>query len=329
MFEGASHIPEPGRPDLVSGRARVAANLAVDLGGRTAAGGLRRRLALAAFGGGSMWASMVGVAAAHKVAAIGLGMAALVGAGTVAQAGGLDAILDATGIHASQQGQGHDGSGDDGDGGASVGVGATSVDDGDAGPAGDSEATVAVSDAPDDLPGNLVIQIHDHSFTLRAVLCGITGSDVALATAGDCGGGEVTASTGDGLVTVTLGDEARMSVPGTRSANGGKPEVTTGASALATLDGYAGRLVFVRGTCDEEGDGLEDCTVTSIHVLGRAGQGATDGAGPLSEGQGSGSRPEGDPPFGGPPEGASGTAKDDDDDGPGKPDSVTPGPQDD
>ena len=335
-FDGASSIPEPGRPDLARARTRVASSLE----GRATAGGLRKRLPLAAFGGGGMWASLVGVAAAHKIAAIGLGVAALVGAGTAAQTGGLGAVLDATGIHASQPGQGHGRSGgDDGDDGdGDVSVGATSLHESGIGPAGDSEAAVAVSDAPEDLPGNLVTQVHDGSFTLRAVLCAIDGEGgdpgtVTLATAGDCeeaeGGvtaGITVAGGGNGLITLTLDAEATVSVPGTRSPNGGKPEVATGPSVLPTLSDHAGRLAFVRGTC-EEGETLEDCTVTSIHVLGQAGQGEPEGSGE-SLGAGAGDKPSGEPPYGSPPEGAGPTATDDDLDGPpfgdGKPETVPP-----
>ena len=332
-FEGASSIPAPGQPDLARARAHVAAKLEES----AAAGGWRKRLALAAFGGGGMWASLVGVAAAHKVAAIGLGVAALVGAGTVAQTGGLDAVLDATGIHASQQGQGHGGDGDDGNddgdagGGVGTGVGVTLEHEGGVGPSDASGATVEVSEAPSDLPGNLVTQIHENRFMLRAVLCAVGEGDVTLATAGDCSGGEeTTVATSDvgeaGLVTLTLGDEARVSVPGTRSPNGGKPEVTTGALALATLDDYEGRLVFVRGTCEED-QPLADCTVTSVHVLGRAGQSGPGGAGE-PQGAGAGDKHEGDPPYGSAPEGVGGASTDDDDGGPsdgaGRPDSVPP-----
>ncbi len=63
-----------------------------DVGARlneTPSRGLVRRLALASMGGGSMWAGVVGIAAAHKAAAITAGLSLVLGGSVAAEASGV------------------------------------------------------------------------------------------------------------------------------------------------------------------------------------------------------------------------------------------------
>ena len=102
--------------------------------------------------------------------------------------------------------------------------------------------------ASEDTPGNLMTNIRpDGSFSLRGIL---TADGV---------------ETSSGEVLFDLVD-AEVMIPGQPTDD--EPN----------LEDYEGYLVLVTGTC--EGDEVdEDCTVESVTVLGRAGQGQPEGAG--------------------------------------------------
>ncbi len=105
----------------------------------------------------------------------------------------------------------------------------------------------------DDAVGNLVTSVRSNgTFSLRGILDG----EVIVTTNGD----------------LSIGG-AEIVVPGQNNPNADTP-------VLADYDGY---LVLATGTCDdideEDFDLLTDCTVESVSILGRAGQGQPENPG--------------------------------------------------
>ena len=78
LFAAARSDLETTDFDLARGRARVTQPLAQDA---HSGSGVLRRLAYGGAGDGGLWAAAVGVAAAHKLAAAGIGVAVLLSGG--------------------------------------------------------------------------------------------------------------------------------------------------------------------------------------------------------------------------------------------------------
>ena len=221
-------------------------------------GGLRRRMALAGFGGGGMWAAVIGTAAANKAAAAAVGVTLLIGSGTAIEASGIGpAVRDSLGVGAAAE----HGLGTGGD----TPTGVQGV-----GPAEDSSAAASVEES-DDAPGNLVTVMRDDgTFLVRGLVTDVGRDSLTV----DAAGGSPT--------MFTLAGDATVRLPGPSD------EGAQAASVAATLNDLVGNLVLLQGQCDEGAENLHDasCRVTSVTLLGRGGEqltdlplGAPDGAG--------------------------------------------------
>ncbi len=232
LFANSMRLPEVSVSDLARGRARVAARLDVTTP-PVAGGWLRRRLAWSAAGGGSMWAALLGTAAANKAVTLGVGLSVLLaGAGTAEMTGIGPQVSDLVpGIHSSDDGDGA------GEGDAQL------LEENELEVQNEGDEHAAVVESTEDAPGNLVTNVRPNgSFVLRALI-GEGGATIIAA-----GGFEL--DPGD----------AEIRVPGQPSDE--DPD-------LADYEGY---VVLVTGSC-EEGDLEGDCTVDVVTILGRAGQG--------------------------------------------------------
>jgi hypothetical protein len=245
LFASSSQPPVLDPARLERGRALVAARLRPE----AAAGGwFGRRLAYGAAGGGGLWASVVGVAAANKAAtAIGIGV--LLAGGATAEISGIGpAVREAVSP-------------------------AHSVEEPTVVPLATGEASATVSTpeangngngatvtaAPDGVPGNLTAHVRpDGSFMLRGVLIAVTDDQI-----------EVQSSLDDVPLQLQLGD-ATIRIPGGNAQGGPQSETPP------TLDEFAGHLVIINGNCETVGDQLtEDCVLETVQVLGNAGQNGT------------------------------------------------------
>lgn len=247
-FSRYGHAPQVDPQGLERGRRLVASRLAAAEADAAPSGGLRRRLALAGLGGGGIWASMSGMAAAHPVLAAAAALSVLAGGATAAEVTGVgpavrqavrseapatstDATATATATSA-----------------ATASLEATSI------PEQAAPGALGIEPVPEGAPGNLVTQLHDDGrFTMRAVLVDATSDSISLVGVG-------------GIVELSLDEEAKLQIPG-------KP------SDDEELDEYSGQLVFVSGACES---GIElvgpGCVVTSVQVLGHAGANPSEGA---------------------------------------------------
>ena len=255
LFQGADRGLDADPLALDRMQTKVAAHL-----GRAdrAPGGLRRRLALGALGGGTLWATVLGSAAAHKATAAAVGLSLLVGGGAVAETTGVgEAVRETLGIERALQAlTGNDepeAPGDSLTGGTEGGD--TSGETSTALVEEDASAQFTTEDAPDELPGNLLTQIRgDGSFMLRAVLGGYDGEYVELEVAD-----------GTDTLWLHLDPDADVRVPGRPAP----PETTlTLAERLAP---YEGRLVVIEGVCADGEEGItgeNGCSVTRLQILG-------------------------------------------------------------
>lgn len=262
IFATSTHPPTLDPARLARSRARVAAQLRPE----PATGGwLGRRLAYGLAGGGSVWGTVLGTAAAHKAAtAIGIGV--LLASGATAEMTGIGpAVREAVSpSHSSSEPADTTESADE----AALEVTTEQAGNG-----------ATVSEAPEGLPGNLMASLRpDGSFTLRGVLVGATAEMIDVQTSLD-----------DVPLEFAL-DGAVVRLPGPGSAAAG-PNADGDALTIEDFEGY---VVLISGRC-ETVDGLltEDCVLTLVTVLGNAGQGAPpDGAG-QPENPGQGNTPEG------------------------------------
>lgn len=267
VFRESARRLDPGPLALDRMQAKVAARIE-----RAPApqGGLRRRLALGSLGGGALWATVIGSAAAHKAVVTAVGLSLLLGGGVAAETTGVgeavrEAVSSAVGIE--------NGGDEDGDGGPAQ---QSLVVDGDAITPEDSPAAAQV-EAADDVAGNLVTVVReDGSFLLRAALISVDGDILTL----DAAGG----STHE----LTLAEDAVIHMASANEASGG-----AAPDFAATLEDLGeGTLVLLRGQCENDADPLDDtesdCVVTEATVLGGvdAGFGITgqpDGVGQPQE----------------------------------------------
>ena len=282
LFQGADRGLDANPLVLDRMQTKVAAEIG-RAGG--APGGLRRRLALSALGGGTLWATVFGSAAAHKATVAAVGLSLLVG-GVVDEATGVgEAVRETLGIERALQALTGDGEPQASDGSLSAGAegGDTSRETSTALVAEDAGAQFTTEDAPDELPGNLLTQIRgDGSFMLRAVLRGYDGEYVELEVAD-----------GTDTLWLHLDPDADVQLPGYPA-----PAETVLTDQMAP---YEGRLVVIEGACADGEEGLtgeNGCSVTRLQILGgpageegapagstEAQDGETPGA---SQGQGQG-----------------------------------------
>jgi len=282
IFASGSHSPALDSSRVAGGRLRVAAQLREE---PVAGGWFGQRLAYGFVGGGGLWASLAGTAAAHK-AATAVGVGVLLAGGATAEISGIGpAVREAVSpVHSSSDPLAET---DELLTDEQKGTAASSTEG--------SGAGTVVGDSPDDLPGNLTTQVRPNGgFTLRGVLVAATNDEIDVQTSVD-----------DAPLTFEIGT-AELRVPGPTS----EPE---------DLDDFEGHLVVITGTCETVDRLLtEDCELARVTVLGNAGKGGPDdGAGrPNDPGQGVGP-PGGTEQSEGPPEHANPSAKSDqDDDGP-------------
>jgi hypothetical protein len=223
--------------------------------------GVWRRLGWAAGGGSGMWGGMMGIAAAHKLAAVALGASVLLGGTVAVEASGVGpAVLDSVGVHqaSSEHSVLH------------TGTPTTTATVGAAG----STASPEANPTGTGLPGNLVTQLHaDGRFTVRGqLLAGTTAVAAVVQTA-------------DGPLTF---DYDPSVVHATGEPTHGNATVTPTPVNLADYIGYG---VFITGTCTQDPlpASLADCAtaqlqVERVQVLGRAGQVSADPAATASPG---------------------------------------------
>ena len=263
LFSQAPGVPGPDLGSVARTRARVPAELRQSV---SASWGMRRKLALGTLGGGGIWATLIGTAAAHKAVAAAVGLGVLLSGGAALEVSGIgEAVREAVGIQQSAKDNanphaaaGADNAADSADDSAAV-----SATEGSAEGAADGAqlgaASVETGDAPEGTPGQLVTQLHgDGAFTVRALLVDVDEDSILV-------------EVGNGVQhDLTLGEDVSIQLPGQRDGEGDVPTLED----LQALVGE-GHLVFVRGACDAEADDLDDesCTVTSIVVIGNAGVG--------------------------------------------------------
>ena len=252
IFAGGAQPPALDAARLERGRTLVAARLRPE----PAAGGwFGRRLAYGAAGGGSLWASAIGVAAANKAAtAVGIGVL-LVGGATAEISGIGPAVREAVSPAHSGQGSPDDLTPE------TVATGEASVVAGTPEANGNGNGATVV-EAPEGVPGNLTAHVRpDGSFTLRGVLIAATDDEI-----------EVQSSLDDVPLQLELAG-ATIRIPG-GSAQGG-PQ----SESPPTLVEFIGHLVTIKGSCSSVGDQLiDDCAVHTIQVLGNAGQSGGSGS---------------------------------------------------
>jgi hypothetical protein len=189
-----------------------------------------------------MWNGMLGVAAAHKAITVAVGLSMLLGGTVAVETTGVGGtVLDSVGLH--QTADSH------------------SV----VHPTPTAEGTAAASAKPEGtaLPGALVVQLHkDGSFSARGQLVDGTSATTAV---------------------VDVGADQRLSLPYDAAvvhATGRPDRGTATPTEPVDLTDYVGYGVFVTGTCadsplPETLGKCESLTVSSIQVLGRAGQQGT------------------------------------------------------
>lgn len=218
---------------------------------------LRPRFALSGFGAAGLWASFTGVAAANKAAAVAVTVSMVLG-GAVAETSGVgpavrEAVLDV--VTSAEEPPLFVESRDSSDV-----QGPTATPETLEAPAAASSAAVA---APM-LPGNLVTQLGpDGSFHIRAEIAGANGSVLTLLT-----------SEGD----------LTLDVAGATAHANGNPSVAP------LWSDYIGYGVFVSGTCPSAEAASESALgacgqvqVSTVQLLGRAGQGGQPESLPRSE----------------------------------------------
>lgn len=251
LFSQAPGVPGPDLGSVARTRARVPAELRQTM---SASGGMRRRLALGTLGGGGMWATLIGTAAAHKAAAAAVGLGVLLSGGAALEATGVgEAMREAVGIQQSANENSNE----------RAAAGADNADEGSAEGVADNAqlgaASVETGDAPEGTPGQLVTQLHDDgAFSVRALLVDVDEDSIVI-------------EVGDGMQhDLALGEDVSIQLSGQRDGEGDVPTLED----LQALVGK-GHLVFIRGACDADAEDLDDesCTVTSIVVIGNAGVG--------------------------------------------------------
>ena len=278
VFGDAARALEPDARALRLAQAKVATNLAR---ADAESGSLRRRLAFGTLGGGALWATALGTAAAHKAAAIAVVGGLLVGGVVAEQSGVGPAVRETIGIERAFEAlTSQDGAASDADAGTDDATTAIAVASPNATlPA--AATSVQTEAAPAGLPGQLHTTIQPGGdFTMRAVLQDYGADWVDLDVAGDAVGA---------TVTLSLAADAVLQVPG-------KPGDASGTDQLAS---YVGRLVVVRGYCDGAVEDLPAdaarCTISRLQILGGpaadgpALDGSSSGRGASGEhGQGAG-----------------------------------------
>ncbi len=184
-------------------------------------GGLLRRMALAGFGGGGMWAGLIGVAAANKAAAAAVGLSVLL-AGTVA--------AETTGVGPAVREAVQNVVQPSGGGDSTTPQGAHE----------EAAAAVEVNTDVEGVPGALlsVVSPGGH-FVLRGIVVGWTGDLLTVDTGGE-----------NSFEIVT--DDTRLVIPGDRDAVLGVGYPSDGALVLVEGtynedSGYTASLIVVLG----------------------------------------------------------------------------------
>ncbi|MDA0351879.1 MAG: hypothetical protein O3A10_06675 [Chloroflexi bacterium] len=251
VFEQHAHAPILHEARITAVRARVAMQLEREA---PRGAGLRQRLAYAAVGGGGLWGTAIGVAAAHKAVVVAAGVGLLLAGGTAAEVSGIGpAVRDA--VRAPQATTPHPTQSAIDPTSSPTATAVAAVVASSATPRPGNGATV--TDAPEDVPGNLSTHVNSKGeFTLRGVLVAVGPGTIDVQTSVD-----------DVPIRFLLGD-ARVKIPG---------------NATSGLDAYVGHLLVVSGQCETIGGQLtEDCDVDSVTVLGNAGQ-SNSGQGNLNQ----------------------------------------------
>jgi len=233
-----ARLPAVDDAALARGRRLVAAKLAAPEPA-TAGSSFMRRLGWATAGGGGLWASMLGAAAAHPLAGAVTALALVAGGATAVEVSGIGpAVRETVGIQAQDTGDTPPQAASATPTSTHAALGAEAAE----GPG------ASVTPAPGWLPGNLLTQIHDGRFVLRAQLVAVDDESLTLLTAED-------------EVTMPLSDEADVRVPGT-------PE------RRDDLASAVGQLAMVFGSCD---GGVEllgpGCVIERVQVLGATSTG--------------------------------------------------------
>jgi hypothetical protein len=211
------------------------------------ASGVLKRFAWASGGGIGMWGALLSTAAAHKAVAVAVGLGMLLG-GTVA--------VETTGVGTAVR--------------EAVVSHQASSPHAVVHPTPAAEGTSAAGVEPDAtaLPGALITQLHaDGSFTVRGQL--VEGTDASTAVV-DTGADTPLSFTYDAATVHATGRPERGSA--------------TPTPQPVDLTDYVGYGVFITGSCADDPlpATLGDCnalTLSSIQVLGRAGQ---QGEGPAA-----------------------------------------------
>ena len=263
LFSATSEMLTPDRAAMDRVQMKVQAKLRREE--QSAGGGLRRKLAFGSLGGGALWATALGTAAAHKLtAAVVIG--GLIASGAVAaEQTGVGAGVRET-LHLEQALHAITGGDDENDEllATATAEGTTeataTVESDELTHDGEPVSTVAPADGQ---PGNTRTSLlPTGAFTLRAELVGYDTNSVTLLVAGE-----------GAAITIALADGAAVIVP------------TSADEGTDQLAPYLGRLVNVHGVCDEPAEGaasLADCSVSRVQVLGGPGGGPNPGGPPGS-----------------------------------------------
>jgi hypothetical protein len=254
--------PSVDDADLARGRLLVAAKLRDARGEARPAGigRLRPRLALAALGGGGLWASVAGAAAAHPIAATAVGLSVLVAGATTAEVSDIGPQVSALVRQNPQATQPAQVTTETATAPATAEATAVASVQASSTPATLDELAetpgAAVTQAPDDLPGNLMTQLAPNGhLTVRGVLVEVDGDTILVLTSLD-----------DVPLEFDITD-ANVQIPGPPSGPNARE-----------LEDFEGGLVQLSGRCELVDDlTTEDCVIERVTVLGSAGQGANDG----------------------------------------------------
>ncbi|MDA0351877.1 MAG: hypothetical protein O3A10_06665 [Chloroflexi bacterium] len=214
-----------------------------------------------------MWGVLIGTAAAHKAAAVGVGLSVILGTAGTAEVTGIGPTVRDIVRHEAVQESASD----------AIDEGVTREDESALAMLDEDESTIselaleseATSEdesaldedgerehfalAAEDGPGNLVWHLKDGVFHLRGTLID-AGDGLAIRTAGP-----------DGEVLDLLVDEdsVDLRIPGGHAKDGD-----------IALDDYLGAMVRATGTCvaSTDAEAAPDCTVETLRILGNAGR---------------------------------------------------------
>jgi hypothetical protein len=236
LFAPAASRLDPDDDLLRRAEARLSREL--DRPEPVAGGGLRRRLAFGAVGGGALWAGVLGTAAAHKAVVVAVGVGLLLGGGVAAETTGVgETVRETLGFEHNTSPPSA----------TPTQAGVASVTATGSSTATSESTTEAVNPSnpsatigPETQPGG--------KFVIQATLLGIVGDALTLEVDGE-------------QATVMLSGVDAVHVPG--------PPVSGDPTAAELLEAYAGRAVVLQGTCN--GDlpaAWSTCVVDRVQVLG-------------------------------------------------------------